>query len=112
MSNLSRAIEEMRALEEADKPYWRIIMNNEGTEYVVACLQPFDESHYDPRRFLNTIRYETEQQAEEGILWLMHFLCREGKEDMIYQFKPKVVWAYYTEEKGGFTSCPHCGHTI
>ena len=59
-------IAEIQALEEANKPYWRLFVDRDD-EPCVVCLQPFDEHDYDQKRFINQIRYGSSEQAEDAL---------------------------------------------
>lgn len=54
---------EVRAVSEANRPYWRVILAYDEPRFVVACLQPFDEYDYDQSRFLTDAIYD-EQEAQ------------------------------------------------
>lgn len=63
-------LNEVKALEEANKPYYRLFVDRDEKP-VVVCLQPFDEADYDQSRFINGRRYETAAAAETALLTLM-----------------------------------------
>lgn len=54
---------EVRAAEEADKPYWRIFLTQDF-EVKAVCLQPFDEQDYDQASFLSEVKYPTEEGCQ------------------------------------------------
>jgi hypothetical protein len=62
-------IDEMRAMAEANKEYYRLFVDRDDNPCVV-CLQPFDEDDYDQKRFINEDRYETEEEAEDALIAL------------------------------------------
>lgn len=57
------AIEEVRAVSHANRPYWRVMLDPDEPRFVVVCLQPWDESDYNQPRFL-TDRIYDEAEAE------------------------------------------------
>lgn len=62
------SIAEIKAFEEANKPYYRILANDEEETLEVVELQPFDEDGYDQSKFMTTKHYETEELAEQALL--------------------------------------------
>jgi hypothetical protein len=63
-------IDEIKALEEANKPYYRLFVDRDEKP-IIVCLQPFDECGYDQSRFINKRQYETEVAAEKALFALM-----------------------------------------
>jgi hypothetical protein len=62
------SIAEIKAFEEANKPYYRIFADDAKESLEVVELQPFDEDGYDQSKFITTERYETEEVAEQALL--------------------------------------------
>lgn len=59
-------LDELAAFEHADRPHWRLYINDSG-DPVVICVQWFDYPDYDARRFLSDKEYETEADAESAL---------------------------------------------
>jgi hypothetical protein len=63
-------IAEVKALEEANKPYYRILADDEKETLSIVELQPFDEIDYDQSKFVDEEHYETKDLAEQAKLVL------------------------------------------
>lgn len=62
------SIAEIKAFEESNKPYYRILADNVEETLEVVELQPFDEDGYDQSKFVTIKHYETEELAEQALL--------------------------------------------
>ena len=62
------SIAEIKAFEEANKPYYRILADDVEKTLEVVELQPFDEDDYDQSKFVTIKHYETEVLAKQALL--------------------------------------------
>ena len=44
--------------------FYRLYVRIGCTVHIVVCMQDFDSLDYDDTRFLNDVRYETEEEAQ------------------------------------------------
>lgn len=58
-------IDEVRRIEEAQKPYWRPLRYVDGM--VAVCMQPFDEDDYDHSRYMTSRKFGTEESCLDFI---------------------------------------------
>lgn len=86
------SLNEVKALEEANKPYYRLF-DGSSKGPVVVCLQPFDEADYDQSKFINGKHYETEDAAEEALLLLMR-----DRRMKLYEIVPKGTIAQFARD--------------
>ena len=106
-TNWEAVVAEVRALEEADRPYHRIIRNG---AFIPVELQHFDEYDYDQKRFLNEEHYESAEAAQAVIDQIMGFLFRTNALQLLELVSPAGLRAHYLQETQGTREvCPHCG---
>lgn len=63
MNSFEKALAEIKAIEDADKPRYMIYYSVREQRYIPVCVQDFDLLDYHQERFYDDTEYQTEREA-------------------------------------------------